>query len=207
MTKKSLKKSWKKLNKFPLFVIIFSIIGLLASTAIAIEKIHLLEDPNAQLICSINPIYSCQSVILSDQASVFGFSNELIGIAFFGGVLALGLGVLAGARYKNWLHYLTWLGLAGSMGMVVWFFYQSVYNINALCIYCSIVWFATWTLFAGYSWWLLDRGIVKLPKRLQLLAVFAAKKNTAAAWFLVIFLFAFLILNHFWYYYDQYFPF
>lgn len=207
MTKKSLKKTWKKLNKFPLFISIFSIIGLLASMTLAIEKVHLLEDPGAQLSCSINPVYSCKSVILSDQASVLGFSNEFIGIAFFGGVLALALGMLAGAKYKNWLHYLTWLGLAGSMGMVVWFFYQSVYNINALCVYCSIVWFATWTLFAGYSWWLLDRGIVKFPKSLQFLAVFADKRNIVTAWFLLIFLFAFLILNHFWYYYDKYFPF
>jgi uncharacterized membrane protein len=207
MTKNAIIKAWKKLHKFPLFFVTFSAAGLLASTAIVVEKIHLLEDPNAQLSCTINPVYSCQSVILSEQSSALGIPNEIIGVAFFGGVLALGIAMIAGAKYKNWLHFLTWLGLAGSMGMVIWFFYQSVYNINALCIYCSIVWFSTWTLFSGYSWWLLDRDIVKLPKSISFLKMFADKKNVVATWFLLIFTFAFLILNHFWYYYNQFFPF
>jgi uncharacterized membrane protein len=175
--------------------------------AIAVEKVHLLENPGADLSCTINPVYSCQSVITSDQASIIGIPNELIGIAFFGGLLALGLATLAGAKYKSWLHKLTWLGLLGSMVVVFWFFYQSVYNINALCIYCTTVWFATWTLFVGYSWWILDRKIVKLPKQLEFLDVFKDKKNSILLWFLVIVFLVFLVLNNFWYYYGQYFPF
>ena len=207
MGKSKLKKSWSKLNKFPLLIIVFSIIGLSASMMIAIEKVHLLEDPNAELSCSINPIYSCQSVITSDQASILNIPNELIGIAFFGGIMALGLAILAGAKYKAWLHKLTWLGLFGSMAVVVWFFYQSVYSIGALCIYCSIVWFSTWTIFMSYSWWLIDRKVITLPKSLDSLSIFNDKKNVLLVWFLLIILFAFLILSHFWYYYGQYSPF
>jgi uncharacterized membrane protein len=193
-------------SKFSLLYIILAIIGLLASMAIAIEKIHLLENPKADLSCTINPVYSCSNVITSDQASILGISNEIIGIAFFGGILALGLATLAGAKYKSWLHKLTWLGLLGSMVVVIWFFYQSVYVINALCIYCSIVWFSTWSLFVLYSWWLLDRKIIKLPKNLEFLESLIIRKNAILIWFLLIFIFAFLVLNHFWYYYGQYSP-
>jgi uncharacterized membrane protein len=207
MLKNKIIKNLNSLSKFCIFLIIFSITGLLASMAIAVEKVHLLENPGADLSCTINPVYSCQSVITSDQASIIGIPNELIGIAFFGGLLALGLATLAGAKYKSWLHKLTWLGLLGSMVVVFWFFYQSVYNINALCIYCTTVWFATWTLFVGYSWWILDRKIVKLPKQLEFLDVFKDKKNSILLWFLVIVFLVFLVLNNFWYYYGQYFPF
>jgi uncharacterized membrane protein len=197
---KTLKKAWN----FPSFMAIFSSIGLLASVILSAEKTHILQNPEAELLCDINPIYSCQSVALSDQASIFGFSNELIGIAFFGGMLALALGLLAGAQYKKWLHVLAWLGLAGSMGMVVWFFYQSVYVINALCVYCSLVWFATWSLFVGYSRWLLKEKIVALPKQLQFIQK-ALFEYPVVIWFTLVILFATLILNHFWYYYGQYF--
>jgi len=201
-------KKYKKLKKhlwqFPVFIIIFSIIGLIASMILSIEKTHLLQSPDADLLCSINPVYSCQSVILSNQASILGFSNELIGIAFFGGTLALGLGMLAGARYASWLHKLTWSGLVASMGVVIWFFYQSVFTINALCIYCSTVWFATWTLFVGYSSWLITSKTIKAPKKYQNVANLFVR-HALLVWSSLIVVFIALILNHFWYYYGQFF--
>jgi uncharacterized membrane protein len=201
-------KKYEKLKKhlwqFPVFMIIFSIIGLAASMILSIEKTHLLQSPEAELLCSINPVYSCQSVILSDQASILGFSNELIGIAFFGGLLALGLGMIANAKYAKWLHLLAWLGLAASMAVVIWFFYQSVFNINALCIYCSTVWFATWTLFVGYSSWLITSKTIKIPSKYQKITDLFVK-YTLLVWLSLILTFVLLILNHFWYYYGQYF--
>jgi uncharacterized membrane protein len=192
------------IKSFPVLLITLAVIGLVASAIISIEKTQLLRDPDATLSCSINPVYSCSSVVLSDQAEIFGFSNELIGIAFFAGVLALALGMLAGATYRSWLYKLLWLGLVGSMIMVIWFFYQSVYNINALCIYCSVTWFATWSMFVLVSRWMLVQDIVVLPKK----ALFIKKaivEYPYVVWVSLIALFAALILNHFWYYYGQYF--
>ncbi len=202
--KVKLTKFKKQLWTFPYFMLFFSIIGLVASAVISIEKTHLLKNPEASLSCSINPVYSCQSVILSDQASIFGFSNELIGIAFFGGMIALSIGMIARAKYDKWLHFLIWLGLLSSMGMVIWFFYQSVFNLSALCIYCSTVWFATWTLFVGYSRWLLTNKVFNTPKKYDIARnIFI--KYAPLVWFSVILLFVVVILNHFWYYYGQYF--
>lgn len=47
-------RSWLVLNKaFPLILIIFGLTGLLASSAINIEKVALLKDPNSELVCNI----------------------------------------------------------------------------------------------------------------------------------------------------------
>ena len=191
-----------KSQKFPAFIALISLLGLMASIALSSEKTHLLKNPQAELFCDLNPIYSCKSVILSAQASIFGFSNELIGIAFFGGVLALAIGLLAGAKYKAWLHKLVWLGLLGSMMMVVWFFYQSVYVIGALCIYCSSVWFVTWLLFIRYSHWLLVQKLIKTPKKLAPVFNYFIK-YPITIWLIGVLLFICLALNHFWYYYGS----
>ena len=185
-------------------MIALSVIGLAASATISIEKTHLLQNPQTDLSCSINPVYSCQNVITSDQASIFGFSNELIGIAFFGGTLALGLGLLSGAKYSAWLHKLTLLGLLASMGVVIWFFYESVFVINAVCIYCSTVWLATWSLLVRYSVWLITSKTLAVPKKYRIYTE-AITRYALAIWALLITVFAGLILNHFWYYYGQYF--
>ena len=200
----SLQTIKKQLLTFPVFFIFAASVGLAASFTLGVEQFHLLENPETELACSINPVYSCESVINSEQASLFGFPNEFLGIAYFGGLLALGLALLSGSKFGQWLYKLTWASMAGMMGFIFWFFYQSVYTINALCIYCSVVWTATWTLFIIYSRWLVTSKTIKVPKKYQ-----AATKlfvtNTPLIWFLLVATFAGLILNHFWYYYGQYF--
>ena len=52
----------------------------LASLTLTVEKIELLIDPSYVPSCSINPVLSCGSVMVTHQASVFGFPNPLIGI-------------------------------------------------------------------------------------------------------------------------------
>ncbi len=192
----------QKTQGFPIFIAIVSLLGLIVSVALSTEKTHLLKNPRSDLLCDLNPVYSCKSVILSQQASIFGFSNELLGIAFFAGILALAIGLLAGAEYKLWLHKLVWFGLLGSMASVFWFFYQSVYVIGALCIYCSSVWLITWLLFIRYSHWLLAKKLIQPSKKLTKLYNYFVK-YPVTVWLFVILLFIALILNHFWYYYGN----
>ena len=204
ITKSILQRSAKALWTFPVFMAASSALGMIASAILSIEKTRLLENPAVELLCDINPVYSCRSVALSEQASVFGFSNELIGIAYFAGMLALALGMIAGATYKKWLHMLAWLGLGASMAIVVWFLYQSVYVINALCIYCSIVWIATWTLFVGYSRWLINANLIPIPKKARIVRTIV-NDYPVALWFIGVAIAATLILSHFWYFYNSYF--
>ncbi|WP_442816071.1 vitamin K epoxide reductase family protein [Streptosporangium sp. NBC_01810] len=72
-------------------------LGLSAAFTLSVEKIALLKDPAYVPTCSINPILSCGSVMITPQAEVFGFPNPLLGIAGFAIVTTTGAGLLAGA--------------------------------------------------------------------------------------------------------------
>ncbi len=118
-------------------------IGLAAAFALTVDKIRLLEDPTFEPACDLNPVLSCGSVMVTDQASVFGFANSLLGLIGFSVVLTLGVLVASGTRLHLWV--LT--GLAGGsalgLALVHWLAFQSLYRIGALCPWCLVVWAVT----------------------------------------------------------------
>ncbi|QTI45980.1 vitamin K epoxide reductase family protein [Streptomyces nojiriensis] len=122
-------------------------VGLLASWVITLDKFLLLEDPDFKPACSLNPVVSCGSVMASEQASAFGFPNPMLGLVSYAVVVCVGVGLLAGARYRGWF----WLGLnAGTLfgvGFCSWLMVQSLYEINALCLWCCLAWVATLLMF------------------------------------------------------------
>ncbi|MFI2372853.1 vitamin K epoxide reductase family protein [Streptomyces sp. NPDC018833] len=117
--------------------------GLLAAWVITLDKFKLLEDPGFTPGCSLNPVVSCGNIMKSEQAAVFGFPNPMLGLVAYGMVIAIGAALLAGARYRRWF----WLGMNAGTGFGVvfctWLQYQSLYEINALCLWCSLAWVAT----------------------------------------------------------------
>ena len=66
-----------------LYVLIAGVLGLAAALTLTIEKIEILINPDYVPSCSINPVLSCGSVMITPQASAFGFPNPLIGIVSF----------------------------------------------------------------------------------------------------------------------------
>lgn len=130
-------------RSLPWLLLVGGFLGFLASFDLVVERIQLLIDPTYQPSCSINPLLSCGSVMQTDQASVFGFSNPILGVAGFAVVTALGAALLAGARFRPWF----WWGLlAGEVLATVfvhWLAFQSVFTIGALCPYCMVVWVVT----------------------------------------------------------------
>lgn len=122
------------------WLLLGGLVGLLAAATLLIEKIKLLTDSTYVPSCSLNPVLSCGSIMQTDQAEVLGFPNPIIGIAAFPVLIATGAALLAGAQLARWY----WLGLqAGTIAGVAfvgWLFFQSLYNINALCPYCMVVW-------------------------------------------------------------------
>ncbi len=80
--------------------------------------------------CSINPVLSCGSVMITPQASVFGFPNPLIGIVSFAVVVVTGVLAVAKVALPRWY----WAGLAvGSLlgtVFVHWLIFQSLYRIG-----------------------------------------------------------------------------
>lgn len=125
------------------WVLIAGVVGLIASATLTIEKIEMLKNPAYVPSCSINPVLSCGSVMLTHQASVFGFPNPLIGIAGFAVVVVTGVLAVAKVRLPRWY----WVGLAigTALGAVFvhWLIFQTLYRIGALCPYCMVVWSMT----------------------------------------------------------------
>ncbi|MFI9829790.1 vitamin K epoxide reductase family protein [Streptomyces sp. NPDC051913] len=132
---------------FAVLLVLTGAAGLLASWVITLDKFKLLEDPDFTPGCSLNPVVSCGSVMRSDQAAAFGFPNPMLGLVAYAVVICVGVGLLAGARFPGWY----WLGfLAGCLfgiGFVSWLQFQSLYRINALCLWCCLAWAATILLF------------------------------------------------------------
>jgi len=126
-----------------IWVLIAGVVGLAAAVTLTVEKIEILLDPDYVPSCSINPVLSCGSVMITPQASVFGFPNSLIGIVAFTVVLVTGVLAVAKVELPRWY----WVGLAigtllGAV-FVHWLAWQSLYSIGALCPYCMVVWSVT----------------------------------------------------------------
>lgn len=122
-------------------------IGLLSAAMLIIEKINLLKDPNGPLACDINPIVGCGNVINTDQASVFGFPNPLMGVAGFAIVATLGVLLIARVTLPAFVWLGLQVGVLFGIGLITWLQYQSLYEIQALCPYCMVVWSMTIPIF------------------------------------------------------------
>ena len=60
--------SWTVDRVLPYLLLVGGAIGVMLAMALTVEKISLLENPQAILSCDINPIISCGSVINIPQA-------------------------------------------------------------------------------------------------------------------------------------------
>jgi uncharacterized membrane protein len=127
--------------------IVTGLVGLYGSFTLIIERFALIAHPLVPLNCDINPFVSCGPVINSWQGSLFGFPNPMIGLACFVAPVAVGVGVLAGARFARWFWIAYNVGLLGAIVFIHWLMTQTVFVIGTLCPYCMLVWLVTIPLF------------------------------------------------------------
>ncbi|MGW0515986.1 vitamin K epoxide reductase family protein [Crossiella sp. NPDC003009] len=183
------------LRLLPWLLAIGGATGLTAAVVLTIEKIALLRNSGYIPSCSLNPVLSCGSVMKTEQASVFGFPNPLLGIAGFAVVTTIGIALLTGARFHRWF----WLGLqaGATLGVVFvhWLIFQSLYRIGALCPYCMAVWAVTIPIFYYVTLHNLHHGHLPAPRGWRGLLTFHTVVLTG--WFLLIVI---AVLQAFWTY-------
>lgn len=114
--------------------------GLYASISLIGEKLQILENPLHTTACDINAVLSCGTVIRTDQAAVFGFPNPLIGLVAYAVVIVIAVAVLAGARFRNWFWWGLIVGQLLGQVFLIWLWFEATFQINALCLYCMLVW-------------------------------------------------------------------
>jgi uncharacterized membrane protein len=151
---------------YALFLLISGLLGWAASFVLVLERIALLEHPGESLACDVNPFVSCGPVIESWQGSLLGFPNPLLGVAGFVAPMAVGAGLLAGARFATWFWALFVAGLSAAWLFVTWLFTQTVFSIGTLCPWCMLVWLATIPLFWYSLTYTASRGCLALPPAL-----------------------------------------
>jgi uncharacterized membrane protein len=133
----------------------------------------------------------------TEQATVFGFANSLIGVGAFAAVSGLGIALLAGATLRRWL----WLAIYGGVSLgfmfVHWLIFESLYKIGSLCPYCMVVWVVTIAIF----WSLTSFNLRQSHLAGNKLSVFINKYQVeiSVVWLLII---IGLILERFWYYWS-----
>ena len=124
-------------------LVVGSLVGLLASVVLTVEKARLAADPDYVPSCSLNPVLSCGSVMASDQASLLGFPNSVLGLLGFPVVLLAGTVLATGGRLPARAWLVLQVGLLTGVAFVHWLAFQTLYRIGALCPYCLAVWAVT----------------------------------------------------------------
>ncbi len=177
------------------WILIAGVVGLAAALTLTIEKIEILINPDYVPSCSINPVLSCGSVMVTPQASAFGFPNPLIGIVSFTVVVVTGVLAVAHVRLPRWY----WAGLAiGTLlgvAFIHWLIFQSLYRIGALCPYCMAVWAVTIPLFVVVA----SIALQPLQSNAVARVLYTWRWSLVALWFTTLIL---LILVRFWNYWS-----
>jgi uncharacterized membrane protein len=124
-------------------MLIGSISGFVASFLLTVDKIEVLKDSGYTPSCNISETLNCKSVMLSNQAEVFGFPNALIGIAAFAIFIAIGVALLAEVQLPKWFWQIAFVGTLLGVIFSHWLAYQTTFEIGALCPYCMVAWFGT----------------------------------------------------------------
>jgi uncharacterized membrane protein len=178
-------------------LIVGGIIGIFASIELIVQKIAVLSNPDFIPNCDINPVLSCGSVINTEQASLFGFPNPVLGVIGFTVVIMFGALLLTGVVLPK----LMWLGLnLGALAgivFVIWLVIQSLYVIGALCPWCMVVWAVTIPIFWQVTTDNLASNRLSLGKSLSEIIV-ALKWILMGATYLIIMALIFVRWQDFW---------
>lgn len=141
-----------------------AVMALIAASVLSVEKIHLLNDPDAVLSCTFNVVLNCSTVMETWQASVFfGIPNMYIGMIAFPVIVAVAVAALWGGAKFNRGFLLAMNGgiLLGTI-FAYWLFFNSVYIIQVLCPWCLVVTFSCTLMLAASTHITLRQNLLRL---------------------------------------------
>ena len=120
-----------------------SALGLIVSFVLAVDAWTIAKNPDAILICDISTTLSCGDVARSWQATLVGFPNAFWGILFESVVLSVSIAKLMGSHFSRLFMFFLQGFYTCAIIFALWLFYQSSFNIHALCPYCLVITFTT----------------------------------------------------------------
>ncbi|WAC66091.1 vitamin K epoxide reductase family protein [Agrococcus sp. SL85] len=148
-------------------LVVTGIIGLIGAFALSVERIHLLQFPEEQLSCDVNPFLSCSGAMESEQGRIFGFPNPFIGLMAFPASIIMGALALGGTRLPRWVWTAFSVGVLGGMVLVLWLFAQSVFVLGFVCPWCFLVWMTMYAMSFPLWTWAIGAGAIPAPAGLR----------------------------------------
>lgn len=111
--------------------------GIVFTAIQIVERIAILKDPAATLLCDVNGSVSCSTVLGAWQSSVIlGIPNAYIGAVMFAMFLSAALSGLLGTQPSR-AYLIAVLGLVAFFAaFATWFMIQTAFVIGSLCIWC-----------------------------------------------------------------------
>ena len=158
-------QTYKRPVGLAIFLIVAGAIGWYAAFALTLEKFELLVNPEAKAGCDFSIVVQCTANLNSWQGSVLGFPNPLIGLGAWVAPIAVGVAVLAGARFDRWFWILFNVGVAGALSFVIWLISNSIFELGTLCPWCMVTWSVTIPLFWALTFRNLREGVFTQNER------------------------------------------
>ena len=148
-------------------VAFFALAGLVSAFVLSVDKLTLLQNPNAVLSCSINVWVNCASVMQTWQSHVFGFPNSFIGLMGFPIVIAVAVAALMGAKLPKAFMAIFYGGVLLGLIFAYWLFFQSVFVIQVLCPWCLVVTVSMTIMHEALVRYSIRENTLGLPRKLH----------------------------------------
>lgn len=148
-------------------LMVFSLVGLVASWQLWRTEVIHRSQPEQGLGCSINNVVDCRGAMDSAVGHLlFGIPNSIFGIVAFAVLSVVGIYLLCGGRAPKWALLVFVLGTSAGLGAVLFFLATSVFQLRSLCPYCFLTWVATIFLaWLSYALWVRTAASPTRPLR------------------------------------------
>ena len=147
------------------YMLISSLISLVASFVLSVDAIELARDKNAQLGCNINDVINCGAVGVTWQANLLGFPNAFLGLIAEPVVITMAVASLGKVKFPRWFMFAAQIVYTIGLIFAYWLFYQSMFHINALCPWCLLVTLSTTLVFTSLTHINIREDNLFLPER------------------------------------------
>ncbi|MDO4253402.1 MAG: vitamin K epoxide reductase family protein [Rothia sp. (in: high G+C Gram-positive bacteria)] len=127
-------------RSFALLSLLTGIIALVSTSMLVYERLQIYMDASHVSVCDVNALLNCGTVMRTPYAEVFGFPNPFIGLVGYSIVITIAAALLAGARFRPWFWWSMALGHLLAFAFILYLWYNTTFEINALCLFCMIVW-------------------------------------------------------------------
>lgn len=98
------------------------------------------------LACPNTGVINCAKVTSSPESVIFGVPMAILGLLFFAGMLALNLPAVW-RRADSWLRGLRLAGASVGVLFVLYLLYVELFEVNAICLWCTAVHVLSFVLF------------------------------------------------------------